>query len=79
MRNIYKIILLALPMAMTLLSCSAIKKTFWGPKDVAEDEIADETIVIEFPEGIATETEYVIDIEDVECDSCLFEVPESMT
>jgi membrane-bound lytic murein transglycosylase D len=79
MRNIYKIILLALPMAMTLLSCSAIKKTFWGPKDAAEDEIADETIVIEFPEGIATETEYVIDIEDVECDSCLFEVPESMT
>lgn len=77
MQNRYKKILLILLSGTTLLSCSAIKKTFWGTDNEAEEPII-EIVDNEVPQGIATEVEYDIEFEEVDCDSCTFEVPEAM-
>ena len=72
-------ILLIIFTVTTLLSCSAIRKTFSGNTsnntETLHSEISENTV----PAVIATEIEYEIEIEESESDTCLFEVPESMT
>ena len=80
MQNRLKRILLTLFTATALISCSAIKNTFRN-NDTAEDsvEYIEEGQNAELtPVEIVTDNELLIDIEEIECDSCLFEVPESM-
>ena len=77
MQNRYKRLLLILLTSTTLLSCSAIKKTFWGTDNEAKEPVV-ETVENKIPDGIATEVEYKIEFEEVDCDSCMFEIPEAM-
>lgn len=77
MQYTIRTILPALFIAMTLFSCSAIKRTFQSSR---AEEIATETGLQEdnCPVDTVTELEYEIEIEELESDSLLFEVPESM-
>lgn len=81
MQNRLKTILLTLFTATALISCSTGRNTFWGNGDA--EESAEYTNIRQtekwVPAEIATEQDFTIEIMDVECDSCLFEIPESMS
>ena len=80
MQHTFKTILFTFLATTALASCSAIKNTFWN-NDTAEDtvEYSDNGFETRLtPVENATDNELLIDIEEIECDSCLFEVPESM-
>lgn len=81
MQNRLKTILLTLFTATALISCSTSRNTFWGNGDA--EESAEHTNIRQtekwVPAEIATEQDFTIEIMDVECDSCLFEIPESMS
>ena len=75
MRHTYNTIILLFFMTATLLSCSTTRK---ASQDTQANEVAEVANEAETPAGIATELEYEIAIEEMECDSCLFDVPEAM-
>lgn len=81
MQNRLKTILLTLFTATALISCSTGRNTFWGNGDA--EESAEYTNIRQtekwVPAEIATEQDFTIEIMDIECDSCLFEIPESMS
>lgn len=81
MQNRLKTILLTLFTATALISCSTGRNTFLGNGNA--EESAEYTNIRQtekwVPAEIATEQDFTIEIMDVECDSCLFEIPESMS
>lgn len=77
MQHIFKTILLTFLTATVLLSCSTTQKTVQGNDKANESTNIQQTGIV-MPTKIATELNFEVAIEDIECDSCLFEVPESM-